>query len=95
MCEQKHWVVNEKGLLARVGLQDVQARFASLPRTAAELTRWVDELRGALSLALAGGRRDNVRAPSHSHGGVPARRDCRAGLCAHPKSGQVRVAALA
>ena len=51
MCEQKHWVVNEKGLLARVGLQDVQARFASLPRTAAELTRWVDELRGALSLA--------------------------------------------
>ena len=51
MCEQKHWVVNEKGLLGRAGLQDVQACFASLPRTAAELTRWVDELRGALSLA--------------------------------------------
>lgn len=49
-CERRQWVVNEKGLVVKVGLQTVQARFAALPRTAAELARWVDELAAELAL---------------------------------------------
>lgn len=50
-CERRQWVVNEKGLVLKVGLDSVQARFSNLPRTAAALSRWVGELGGALELA--------------------------------------------
>ncbi|HKP64513.1 MAG TPA: nucleotidyltransferase domain-containing protein [Polyangiales bacterium] len=53
MCERRQWVMNEKGLIERAGLQDVQARLTGLPRTAAGLTRWVGELSDVLGLATA------------------------------------------
>src|SRR5262249_1909359 len=47
-CRARRWVLNEKQLIERVGLQDLHARFVPVPTTPRELVAWVDELRAAL-----------------------------------------------
>ena len=47
-CEQRRWVLNEKRLLAVVGLDGLASHFARVPRRPAELTRWVEAVARAL-----------------------------------------------
>jgi hypothetical protein len=49
LSENAKWVLNEKGMLERAGLQGLQAKFQGLPRTAAELVDWVAEFRRSTS----------------------------------------------
>jgi hypothetical protein len=48
LCEKSQWVLNEKGMLERAGMADVQQRSQALPRTAAELSDWVIDFRKAV-----------------------------------------------
>jgi hypothetical protein len=47
-CERRQWVLNEKHLLAAVGLEGVQVRFGHVPGAARSLEAWVEELTGIL-----------------------------------------------
>jgi hypothetical protein len=50
-CGRRLWVLNEKKLVERVGLEELHARFARAPARAPELVDWVEALRGAIGQA--------------------------------------------
>jgi hypothetical protein len=52
-CRRRLWVVNEKMLVERTGLQEVNAAFTDVPIHAEDLVGWVDGLREAISGAVA------------------------------------------
>ncbi len=48
LCASCSWVLNEKRILERAGLGDLQDAFAAAPRGARELTAWVEGVRARL-----------------------------------------------
>lgn len=50
-CRRRVWVLNEKKLIERVGLQDLHARFVDVPTALPQLVARVDALRAALERA--------------------------------------------
>jgi len=44
-CQRRMWVLNEKKLIERAGLQDLHAAFVDVPRSPAELVAWVERFR--------------------------------------------------
>jgi hypothetical protein len=42
VCAASCWTLNEKRLVAAAGLDDAEARFVEVPKTAGELARWVE-----------------------------------------------------
>jgi hypothetical protein len=48
LCERRCWVLNEKGIVQRAGLQDIQRRFSAVPATAEGLLQWAAEVRADL-----------------------------------------------
>lgn len=49
LCASRTWVLNEKRILERAGLEDLQASFAAAPPGASELTPWVEHVRARLA----------------------------------------------
>lgn len=49
-CARRLWILNEKQLLERTGLEHFHARFANVPSSPPQLLTWLDELRPALML---------------------------------------------
>jgi hypothetical protein len=49
LCEEQTWVFNEKRILERAGLTEIQAMFSSAPRPE-ELVTWVSRVRAALGV---------------------------------------------
>ena len=47
-CAGHLWVINEKKLVGRSGLQDMHARFIDIPTKPPQILTWLDELRTAL-----------------------------------------------
>ena len=47
-CAGHLWVINEKKLVERSGLQDMHARFIDIPTKPPQILTWLDELRTAL-----------------------------------------------
>jgi Nucleotidyltransferase domain len=47
-CARHLWVVNEKKLIERSGLQDLRAQFTHIPAAAQQLMIWLDGLRSKL-----------------------------------------------
>lgn len=50
LCSARAWVLNEKRILERAGLEDVQPLFGAAPRGARELVRWVESVRSRLEM---------------------------------------------
>ncbi len=50
-CRRRMWVLNEKKLIERTGLQDFHARFVDVPGSPAQLVGWVDRARAAINHA--------------------------------------------
>jgi hypothetical protein len=50
-CRQRTWVLNEKKLVERAGLEDVQRSFIGVPASATGLLAWVEALRTRLRVA--------------------------------------------
>ncbi len=48
-CDRRLWVINEKTLVERTGLERLHARFTEVPAAPRGLLAWVDELRAILS----------------------------------------------
>ena len=48
-CRRRQWVLNEKQLIGRVGLEELHARFTRVPAAPAELVQWVTGSSVALS----------------------------------------------
>ena len=47
-CRDGLWVLNEKKLIERVGLQELHARFGDVPMSGPALVGWVDEVSAAI-----------------------------------------------
>ena len=50
-CARQLWVLNEKQLVERSGLQDLHNRFTDIPASTSQLLKWLDDLRAALKQA--------------------------------------------
>jgi len=48
LSAQRSWVLNEKSLVERAGLQELQARFGSVPDSTTSLHGWLDSLEAEL-----------------------------------------------
>jgi hypothetical protein len=44
LCARREWVLNEKRIVERAGLESAHASFARVPRDASGLERWVEEI---------------------------------------------------
>ncbi len=54
LCASRTWVLNEKRILERAGLDDLQAMFAAAPREATALTAWVERVAARLDSSFPG-----------------------------------------
>lgn len=50
-CRRRRWVLNEKALIERMGLEGLHGWFTRVPASPAPLLEWVSGLRSALAAA--------------------------------------------